>query len=304
MRTALTLILLYTFGCSISQAKRPEKPYNYPIPNIESRLPFSLLELNQFKTKTVKEVELSINGERQLKYIISYDTIGFIRKIESISIETNKKLGEYHFNSLGLPTMIKNIIDEGYILLDTISYDERGFLSHYNSTDLMATKKKYDTIINWDLKLNRTCENWNILSDENVDGRYFFVSKNNTFNKVKFGNRTDSMYTELRQNDSIVKFVYHHNGEYHLGSKRVFSNDGIDTIYTYDEYYPDIISNKEFFFFIKEQCIRKYSTSWSHETLFYTYYDRYPEKGLLKEAVHLSVNQKNPWVISYSYKFL
>ena len=258
----LTLFLISLPALSMCQFSI----YRFNRPDIEKLIPFSKDELQKFKEKKIKKVEIRSIGHYQ-RTIYYLNDEGQVTTEETFYKPKKKEypFGKtiYKYNQNGLLT-VKDANGPFLISYDSISYDDKGRINHYYSHQInpLYRKKHREPEVVFNMNLHYSDENKVILFDSTNYEMTFYT----------FNNENEAI---LRYSDYVIDSVSIDRTSESEYSKRYWYKESDDTIFKL---------GKEFTY--KNGLLQtetEWESKWGGKTIRYkTYYTYNPNNWLMR----------------------
>ncbi len=300
---SLTLILTFWSVASMSQYRH----YYFSAPDIEDLLPFSKTELQIFKDKGIKTIEIrkEMMDERFISYL---DEQGRVYSEEWFYTHKKKEIPygktSFKYNDKGLLTL--RYSNSYYVLAyDSITYDDNGrILSYYSYRRYPKKRNKFgDPEIEFNLNVYYSDENKVILFDSTMSGLRFYTFDNN--NQVIYTNifsDIDSISIDtISDTEYFKRYWFKNEGDtlFKLGKEYYFKNGLLETETEWKEAWGKSTINYITYYTYDQnnRLMRTENENRYQIKKFYTYYFK---SGLLMEEI--TINGKSLFINTYVYK--
>jgi hypothetical protein len=310
---SLTFLLVSLHTFSICQYSK------YRIgPEIETLIPFTKHELQQFKEKKIQKVEVKSNlsDERIIYYL---NEKGQVILEESIYKHKKKEINYYKvlykYNQNGLLT-IRDANGPFTISYDSIAYDDKGRIIHYYSYQIYPTYRKKNRVpeVEYNMNLFYADENKVILFDSSQFAKSYYTFNNqnkvilrylydhiDTTNIIDSEYRIDSVSIDTINETEYVKKYWHKENTdsiFSLGKEYTYKNGFIQTETEWERYFNGVRINYKTYYTYdqKNQLLKTENENRYQRKKFYTY-DKW---GFVMEEIIVEHNYS--YINYYYYK--
>lgn len=277
--TKTILACLFILPSLIAFSKSPTSPYQFYGPDFDQILPFSKAELQNFKNKKIRKVEIASDD---LRTVYFFNEKGQLTSNKEFWIKRNKEIVNsttiYKHNSTG-QFIVRHTTGKNKIFYDSLSYDIHGRIAHYYSDNKLLTGKKEGQAIHfgYNLQLLSSDSNNNVLVDS-LDNQVilYTIDNENRIIKVLSADQTDSVSFELKGELEYTKKYWYKSGKvtaFRAGKEITYKNNLIQTETLWDKVWDGTIVVHKINYIYDQQNRLLRTENGNRRTEFYTYYD-------------------------------